>query len=170
MQPAHGDPAGAKGRGPAGSATPGGEAPSSRPVSALPSVQARALAFAAIIIAGICGALIGWSFVDLQCHGNCTVPNGTGSVVGAIIAAVGVAVVAVLVLRAMGEWKTIKEERALAEATQAAIAASSRIDRGEEGPPPPEGRTGEPSEGRTGEPPEGRTGEPPEEGPGPDGS
>jgi len=168
MQPAHGDPAGAKGRGPAGSATPGGEAPSSRPVSALPSVQARALA--AIIIAGICGALIGWSFVDLQCHGNCTVPNGTGSVVGAIIAAVGVAVVAVLVLRAMGEWKTIKEERALAEATQAAIAASSRIDRGEEGPPPPEGRTGEPQEGRTGEPSEGRTGEPPEEGPGPDGS
>jgi len=90
--------------------------------------------------------------------------------VGAIIAAVGVAVVAVLVLRAMGEWKTIKEERALAEATQAAIAASSRIDRGEEGPPPPEGRTGEPQEGRTGEPSEGRTGEPPEEGPGPDGS
>ncbi len=109
-------------------------------------MQARALAFAAIIIAGICGALIGWSFVDLQCHGNCTVPNGTGSVVGAIIAAVGVAVVAVLVLRAMGEWKTIKEERALAEATQAAIAASSRRDTGEEGALPPEGRAGEPPE------------------------
>jgi len=154
MQPAHGDPAGGKGRGPAGPASPGGNAPSGRPLSALPSVQARALAFAAIIVAGICGALIGWSFVDLQCHGNCTVPNGTGSVVGAIIAAVGVAVVAVLVLRAMGEWKTIKEERALAEATQAAIAASSRIDGGEEGALPP---------GRP-------TGEPPEEGPGPSGS
>jgi hypothetical protein len=101
-------------------------------------VQARALAFAAILIAGICGALIGWSFVDLQCHGNCTVPDGGGSVVGAVIAAAGVAVVAVLVLRAMGEWKTIKEERALAEATEAAIAASSRIDTGGEGALPPD--------------------------------
>jgi len=154
MQPAHGDPAGAKGRGPAGSGGPGGKTPSSRPVSALPSVQARALAFAAIIVAGICGALIGWSFVDLQCHGNCTVPNGTGSVVGAIIAAVGVAVVAVLVLRAMGEWQTIKEERALAEATQAAMAAGSRIDKGEEDARPPERPAVEP----------------PEEGPGPNGS
>jgi hypothetical protein len=63
-------------------------------------------------------------------------------VVGAIIAAAGVAVVAVLVLRAMGEWKTIKEERALAEATQAALAASSRIDTGGEGGRPPDGRPG----------------------------
>jgi hypothetical protein len=83
------------------------------------------LAFAAILIAGICGALIGWSFVDLQCHGDCTVPDGAGSVIGAILAAVGVAVVAVLVLRAMGEWRTIKEERALTEATQAAVAGAT---------------------------------------------
>jgi hypothetical protein len=101
-------------------------------------------------VAGICGALIGWSFVDLQCHGNCTVPDGTGSVVGAIIAAVGVAVVAVLVLRAMGEWKTIKEERALAEAAEAAIAATSHADTGREGTLPRQG-----------------PGEPPEEGSGP---
>jgi hypothetical protein len=143
MQPAHGDPTGGKGPGPAGSGSPVGEPPSGRPLSALPSVQARALAFAAIIIAGICGALIGWSFVDLQCHGDCTVPNGAGSVVGAIIAAAGVAVVAVLVLRAMGEWKTIKEDRALAEAAQAAIAATSRIDTGGEGALPPDGVRGE---------------------------
>jgi hypothetical protein len=116
----------------------------------LPSVQARALAFAAIIIAGICGALIGWSFVDLQCHGSCTVPDGAGSVVGAIIAAVGVAVVAVLVLRAMGEWKTIKEERALAEATEAALAANSRVDTGGEGALPPDGRQGDHREERSG--------------------
>jgi hypothetical protein len=150
MQPAHGDPVGGKGRGPAGPASPGGNAPSGRPLSALPSVQARALAFAAIIVAGICGALIGWSFVDLQCHGDCTVPDGTGSVVGAIIAAVGVAVVAVLVLRAMGEWKTIKEERALAEAAEAAeaaIAASSRTDTGEERTLPPHGPGEPPEEG-----------------------
>ncbi|MBV8385323.1 MAG: hypothetical protein JO155_00885, partial [Acidimicrobiia bacterium] len=33
------------------------------------------------------------------------------SVIGAVFAAGGVAVVAVLVLRAMGEWKRIQEER-----------------------------------------------------------
>jgi hypothetical protein len=104
--------------------------PAPRPVSALPSRRARAVAFAAIIVAGICGALIGYSFVNIQCHGDCTTPEGGGAITGAIIAAVGVAVVAVLVLRAMGEWKTITEERALEEAgravaEQAAPEASS---------------------------------------------
>ena len=94
--------------------------PSERPVSALPSRQARAVAFAAIIVAGVCGALIGYSFVNIQCHGDCTTPEGGGAIIGAIIAAVGVAVVAVLVLRAMGEWKTITEERALEEAGRVA--------------------------------------------------
>lgn len=83
-----------------------------RPLSALPSPRARALAFAAILVAGACGALIGWSFVTLQCTGNCTTPGGLGAVVGGLIAAVGVAVVVVLTLRAMGEWKTIKAEQA----------------------------------------------------------
>jgi hypothetical protein len=86
-----------------------------RPLSALPSVQARALAFAAILVAGVCGALIGYGFVGLQCTGNCSTPEGAGAVVGGALAAAGVAVVAVLTLRAMGEWRTIKEERALAE-------------------------------------------------------
>jgi hypothetical protein len=139
MQSAHEDPEGAKNSGAAGSAHSRGRADEvrSRPLSALPSVQARALAFAAIIVAGICGALIGWSFVDLQCHGNCTVPDGGGGVVGAVVAAGGVAVVSVLVLRAMGEWKTISEERALTEATHAAVAGASRtpIATGEAGGP-----------------------------------
>ena len=74
-------------------------------------MPARAIAFAAILVAGVCGALIGFSFVDLQCTGNCATPTGIGAVVGASVAAGGVAVVAVLTLRAMGEWKTIKEER-----------------------------------------------------------
>src|SRR5262245_36911679 len=82
-----------------------------RPASALPSVPARAIAFVAIIVAGLCGALIGLSYVRLQCTGNCATPIGLGAFVGAAIAAGGVAVVAVLTLRAMGEWKTIKEER-----------------------------------------------------------
>ena len=81
-----------------------------RPLSALPSPLARGLAFTAIIVAGLCGALIGWAFVDLQCEGECTTPAGIGAVVGGVGAAVGVAVVAVLTLRAMAEWKRIKAE------------------------------------------------------------
>ena len=61
------------------------------------------------MLAGLCGALIGWAFVDLQCTGSCGTPSGIGAIVGAVFAAAGVAVVAVLALRAMGEWKRIKE-------------------------------------------------------------
>jgi hypothetical protein len=93
--------------------------PEQRSLSALPSARARALAFLAIVVAGAAGALIGWSFVELQCHGACTGPAGIGAVVGGGAAAGGVAVVAVLTLRAMGEWRTIRAqqelERALAE-------------------------------------------------------
>ena len=84
--------------------------PTERRLSALPSPFARAVAFAAILVAGLCGALIGWSFVDLQCTGSCTTPGGIGAIVGGTISAVGVAVVAVLTLRAMGEWKRIQED------------------------------------------------------------
>ena len=77
--------------------------------TALPSVGARALAFAAIVVAGVCGALIGYAIVDLSCHGDCTLPDGLGAVAGGAIAAGGVAVVTVLVLRALGEWRTIQE-------------------------------------------------------------
>ena len=87
-----------------------GVAPSEeRPLSALPSARARALAFAAILVAGVSGALIGSSFVNLQCRGDCSTPSGIGGLVGALAGAGGVAVVAVLVLRAMGEWRTIRQ-------------------------------------------------------------
>ncbi len=76
--------------------------------SALPSVLARSLAFGAILIAGLCGGLIGYAFVDLQCEGDCTVPAGLFGLLGATIAAVGVGVVSVLALRAMGEWRRIE--------------------------------------------------------------
>jgi hypothetical protein len=77
-----------------------------RPLSALPSRRARALAFLAILVAGVCGGLIGSSFVNLQCHGDCSTASGIGAVAGALAGAGGVAVVAVLVLRAMGEWRS----------------------------------------------------------------
>lgn len=83
--------------------------------SALPSGRARALAVIAVVISGVCGALIGRSFVELQCTGDCTTWEGIGLVSGALIASVGVAVVAVLTLRAMDEWQTIaaREREAL---------------------------------------------------------
>jgi len=79
--------------------------PDARPLSALPSRKARGLAFAAILVGGLCGGLIGSSFVRLQCEQDCTTASGVGALVGALVAAGGVAVVAVLVLRAMGEWR-----------------------------------------------------------------
>ena len=82
--------------------------PDDRRLSALPSVRARLLAFLAILIAGGAGALIGSSYVGLTCEGDCSTPQGVGAVVGAVIAAGGVAVVAVLVLRAMNEWRKVQ--------------------------------------------------------------
>jgi len=73
--------------------------------TALPPVKARAVAFAAIVVAGLCGLLIGASLVRIQCSGDCATPIGVGALGGGVLGAGGVAVVAVLVLRAMGEWQ-----------------------------------------------------------------
>jgi hypothetical protein len=79
--------------------------------SALPSTAARILAFASILVGGLCGGLIGWAFIDLQCEGDCAVQSGGAGLFGAVVGAGGVAVVAVLALRAMGEWRTIQHRR-----------------------------------------------------------
>jgi hypothetical protein len=97
--------------------------------TALPSVTARALAFVAILIGGLCGGLIGWSVTDLQCGSEATIKVGRGSsptttiveaadvaddcatwnaggaLLGAVVGAGGTGVVSVLVLRAMSEWR-----------------------------------------------------------------
>lgn len=83
--------------------------PVARLASAAPSRPARTLAFSSILIGGICGGLIGFAFTDLQCDDGCTTWAGVGGVIGALIGAVGVAIVAVLTLRAMDEWETVKE-------------------------------------------------------------
>jgi len=85
-------------------ADPGPRLPERGP-TALPPVKARAIAFATIVVAGICGLLIGVALVRIQCAGNCSTPTGIGALTGAVLSAGGVAVVAVLVLRAMGEWR-----------------------------------------------------------------
>jgi predicted lipid-binding transport protein (Tim44 family) len=79
--------------------------------SALPSSGARVLAFVSILLGGLCGGLIGWALVDLQCTGDCGVAAGAAGLVGAVLGAGGVAVVAVLALRAMSEWRTIQHRQ-----------------------------------------------------------
>ena len=90
---------------------PDADLPLSSGPSALPSRRARLLAFAAILVAGVCGGLIGYAIVDVQCKGSCATPKGISALTGAVLAAGGVAIVAVLVLRAMGEWRQIVEDR-----------------------------------------------------------
>lgn len=78
-----------------------------RPLSALPSPLARILAFISILIGGLGGAFIGYMLVDIQYDGSSTTPLGLGLVIGAIVTAGGTSVIAVLVLRATGEWRNI---------------------------------------------------------------
>ena len=85
--------------------------PDQRPLSALPSPAARAAAFAAIILGGLAGGLIGYSLVRVQCDGECGTGRGLGAFFGAVAAGIGMSVVAVLVLRAVGEWKDIEDRR-----------------------------------------------------------
>jgi hypothetical protein len=73
-------------------------------------VRARALAFLAILVAGGMGAFIGYGFVDVQCSGSCATPNGIGALVGGLFFAGGVAIVAVLTLRAMANWRRVRAE------------------------------------------------------------
>lgn len=80
-----------------------------RPLSAIPPVAARIIAFVVILLGGLAGALIGFALVDLQCEGDCSVPKGLGLLVGAVVSAGGMAIVSVLALRAMGEWREISD-------------------------------------------------------------
>jgi hypothetical protein len=87
--------------------------PESRPLSAIPPVAARVIAFVVILLGGLAGALIGYALVDLQCDGDCALATGIGLLTGAVVCAAGMAIVAVLALRAMGEWREVTDrERA----------------------------------------------------------
>ncbi|MBA3268392.1 MAG: hypothetical protein H0T70_09075 [Acidimicrobiia bacterium] len=79
--------------------------------TALPGVGARAVAFLVICVGGFCGLLIGVALVRVQCTGDCDVAQGVGALVGALVSTLGVAVIAVLVLRAMGEWQAGESRR-----------------------------------------------------------
>jgi hypothetical protein len=71
----------------------------------MPSRQAFLLSFASVVGAGVFGGIIGLGLADLSATGNQPVAEIVGVVIGALTGAVGVGIVAVLVLRAMAEWK-----------------------------------------------------------------
>ncbi|MFM8416839.1 MAG: hypothetical protein ACKOAT_05050, partial [Actinomycetota bacterium] len=70
-----------------------------RPLSALPSRTARAVAFVSVLVAGAAGGTIGYALVDVQCAGECAVPSGIAMLFGSVSFAAGMSVVAVLGLR-----------------------------------------------------------------------
>jgi hypothetical protein len=70
--------------------------------------MARLAAFVAILAGGGLGGLIGYQLVRIQCDGDCAVPLGLGTLVGAVVAAGGMAIVSILVLRAIGEWRELE--------------------------------------------------------------
>ena len=89
------------------------DSPDQRPLSAIPPVTARAIAFVVILLGGLAGGLIGYALVDLQSSGDNSLATGLGILVGAVVTAGGMAIVSVLALRAMGEWREIADrERA----------------------------------------------------------
>jgi hypothetical protein len=71
----------------------------------LPSRTAFLLAFLSVVVAGVFGGIIGYGLVDVGCTGSCQTPKLAATLGGAMVAAGGVGIVAVLVLRAMAEWK-----------------------------------------------------------------
>jgi len=71
----------------------------------VPTRSAVVLAVLGVVVAGIFGALIGWGLADVSQTDASGAVLVVGAAVGAIVAAGGVTIVAVLVLRAMVEWR-----------------------------------------------------------------
>jgi hypothetical protein len=76
-------------------------------LSALPSSAARILAFVSILAGGAIGAVIGYGVTKVSSTNASSTALGVGALLGALFIAGGIAVVAVLVLRAMGEWRAL---------------------------------------------------------------
>ncbi len=71
----------------------------------VPSRSAVALAILGVVVAGTFGALIGWGLVDVSQSDSSASPLILGAAIGALVSAGGVTIVAILVLRAMVEWR-----------------------------------------------------------------
>ena len=69
----------------------------------LPSRGAFLLAFGRVVLARIRSGIIGYGIADVSSQSD--VSHLVGTFVGSLIGAAGVGIVAVLVLRAMAEWR-----------------------------------------------------------------
>ena len=69
----------------------------------LPSRGAFLLAFGSVVLAGILGGIIGYGIADVSSQSD--VSHLVGTFIGSLIGAAGVGIVAVLVLRAIAEWR-----------------------------------------------------------------
>jgi phosphate/sulfate permease len=76
----------------------------------MPTRTAFLLAFVSVVVAGLFGGIIGYGLADVGCTGDCQGEKFVGTLLGSLIAAGGVGIVAVLVLRAMAEWR-VKTQR-----------------------------------------------------------
>lgn len=76
----------------------------------MPTRTAFLLAFVSVVVAGLFGGIIGYGLADVGCTGDCQGEKLLGTLLGSLIAAGGVGIVAVLVLRAMAEWR-VKTQR-----------------------------------------------------------
>ncbi len=81
----------------------------------LPGRGAFVLAFVGVVVAGALGGIIGYGICDIMFTADLAAL--AGAVVGALAAAAGVGIVAVLVLRAMSEWRRAGAARAQAAKT-----------------------------------------------------
>ena len=63
------------------------------------------VAFLAVVVGGLSGAAIGYGLIAIDCDKDCGTAQGVAGLVGGLMGAAGVAVVAVLVLRALAEWR-----------------------------------------------------------------
>jgi ABC-type Co2+ transport system permease subunit len=63
-----------------------------------------------VFVGGIAGAIIGYSFATIQCATDqCQLSRGLFLWLGSLAGAVGAAVVAMLTLRALGEWRSLRD-------------------------------------------------------------
>ena len=80
------------------------------PVAPDPGAPPRVLAFVSILLGGLLGGLIGFGIGDLLWES--TLPVALLALVGALVGAVGVGVLANLTLRAMSEWHAVEHPEA----------------------------------------------------------
>ena len=89
-------------------------------------IDAARLAYYGVSWGGALGGVIGSSFVTLQCRGDCSVPSGIGMLVGTIVTALGVAVVAALTLRACAtSRRRVRRSRCAGRGTSSARRSSA---------------------------------------------